>query len=1064
MLDPVVILEAVLDDDRRVVDFAYVEANDAAIAYYESTRGEIIGARFLEVLPEHADSGLLAAYVRSYETGKPLVLDDIAYLNGSEGSARYYDIRVVKIADSLACTWRDVTGYVESREEYRLLAEFASDIVYRSDPVGRIEWISPSVTEALGWEPEDLKGKFLGGISHPDEYATMADRAAQLDQLGGASFELRFRDVAGDYSWFSLAAHNVTDHDGVVTARIGSLRRIDAEVKYRESLVRSKDEFRVLAENSSDVVYRTGIDGVIQWVSPSMQTELGWRPDDLLGRPSDQLIANEDAAKLGTLLDFVCRDERKSAIEVRFKTSGGELRWMSVHAQAMRDSGGAVVGCVVGLSDCQSEVVARRAFRTLSAGSRVLVMAVHEEGLLAQMCEAAVDEGGYLLAWYGRKMYDERHSVAMVAVSQSHRDYLDGIEVTWGDGVLGRGPTGRAIRTGRSVVLQDFGSDSSYAPWKERASSYGFQSSLTLPVTINGEIDGAWCIYAPEPNAFDDIAVSTLADLAAELGYGLNRLREQERLVQSLRDQSLLSEAIEQAGESIVVTDPAASIVYANPAAARTSGYALEELIGANPRVLHSGLQDRAFYDEMWATLVAGRTWRGTISNKRKDGSLYEEDATISPIHDADGNLTAYVAVKRDLTTERHLEGSLSREMQDRNAVLEVMREVRRSETIQDTANDFCRAATKFDAIEVACLLLRQSDGELLPIGLSGTDMFDVYKAQSFRLDDPSYITRVADGPVLINVSPDAWSQNPEVYRATLEEGIRAIVLSPVRWEGRMVGILALATRQASTSMEMRFAHFEELGTYAGTLLGAQVVTFEENDALLRRVREIIDNRQFHPVFQAFVNLSTGAVVGYEALTRFDDGANPKDRFDDAQKVGLGSELEAACVVAAIKAAKTLPKDKFLSVNFSPASLLDGRAAAAIKGTKRGIVIEITEHAQIEIESYSAIREAVRQIKGCKLAVDDAGAGFTSLEHILELQPAYVKLDISIVHDIDKDPAREAMAAGMCHFAAKTGTIIIAEGIETEAEASTLREMGVSLAGVGLLGQGYLFGRPEILS
>ena len=78
----------------------------------------------------------------------------------------------------------------------------------------------------------------------------------------------------------------------------------------------------MLAENSSDVVYPTGIDGVIQWVSPSMQTELGWRPDDLLGRPSDQLIANEDAAaKLGTLLDFVCRDERKSAIEVRFKTS-----------------------------------------------------------------------------------------------------------------------------------------------------------------------------------------------------------------------------------------------------------------------------------------------------------------------------------------------------------------------------------------------------------------------------------------------------------------------------------------------------------------------------------------------------------------------------------------------------------------------------------------------------------------------------------------------------------------------------------------------------------------------
>jgi EAL domain-containing protein (putative c-di-GMP-specific phosphodiesterase class I) len=117
------------------------------------------------------------------------------------------------------------------------------------------------------------------------------------------------------------------------------------------------------------------------------------------------------------------------------------------------------------------------------------------------------------------------------------------------------------------------------------------------------------------------------------------------------------------------------------------------------------------------------------------------------------------------------------------------------------------------------------------------------------------------------------------------------------------------------------------------------------------------------------------------------------------------------------------------------------------------VVLEVTEHAAIG--DYVAFRQAIRSLgRPIRLAVDDAGAGFASLRHILELQPAFVKLDISLVRGIDADPAKQALVAGMRFFARTTKRRLIAEGVETEAEAEALRSLEIRLA------QGYLFGRP----
>ena len=118
--------------------------------------------------------------------------------------------------------------------------------------------------------------------------------------------------------------------------------------------------------------------------------------------------------------------------------------------------------------------------------------------------------------------------------------------------------------------------------------------------------------------------------------------------------------AIEQAAETIVITDLTGTILYANPAFERTTGYAVAEAIGKNPRILKSGKQDEAFYRGMWETLARGEVWRGHFQNRRKDGAVYQEEATISPVRDASGRVVNYIALKLDVTREIELQARLA--------------------------------------------------------------------------------------------------------------------------------------------------------------------------------------------------------------------------------------------------------------------------------------------------------------------------------------------------------------------------------------------------------------------
>jgi len=223
-------------------------------------------------------------------------------------------------------------------------------------------------------------------------------------------------------------------------------------------------------------------------------------------------------------------------------------------------------------------------------------------------------------------------------------------------------------------------------------------------------------------------------------------------------------------------------------------------------------------------------------------------------------------------------------------------------------------------------------------------------------------------------------------------------------------------------------------------------------------IRATLANQGFEIVFQPIVDLRTGGVAGAEALTRFEmsPGRSPDAWFAEAKEIGLGVELEMAALRLALGQLKQLPSGLYLSLNASPETMMspEFRALVAEAPAER-VVLELTEHDCID--DYELFEKAANELRshGVRLAIDDAGAGFSSLRHILNLHPDIIKLDIGLTRGIDGDPARRALGSAMLSFGLDAfGAAIVAEGIETEGELKTLRGLGYGF------GQGFYLGRP----
>jgi EAL domain-containing protein (putative c-di-GMP-specific phosphodiesterase class I)/CheY-like chemotaxis protein len=229
----------------------------------------------------------------------------------------------------------------------------------------------------------------------------------------------------------------------------------------------------------------------------------------------------------------------------------------------------------------------------------------------------------------------------------------------------------------------------------------------------------------------------------------------------------------------------------------------------------------------------------------------------------------------------------------------------------------------------------------------------------------------------------------------------------------------------------------------------------------LARVHAIVEGGLIQMVFQPIVDLNDRTTVAYEALARFplEPVRSPDAWFAAAASVGAQEDLELAAVGAALGCFDAVDRRLDIGINISPGTAASPRFVEMLAGVPLDrVLIEITEHAPVD--DYDALAAALAPLRrrGLRVAVDDAGAGFASLRHILRLSPDVVKVDMSLIRGIERHPGQRAVTRALISFADETGAQLIAEGIETEEELEVLRALGANI------GQGYLLGRPSLLS
>lgn len=321
---------------------------------------------------------------------------------------------------------------------------------------------------------------------------------------------------------------------------------------------------------------------------------------------------------------------------------------------------------------------------------------------------------------------------------------------------------------------------------------------------------------------------------------------------------------------------------------------------------------------------------------------------------------------------------------------------------------------------------------------------------------EQSYCARVIDGRLPFLIPDTARQPEAAALACTREIPIGAHISVPLRLsDGSIHGTFCCFRRTADPGLAERdVATLQAFAEVAAGQIETGLADARQRDALADRIRDqiVLGGPDIH--LQPIVRLSDRATIGFEALARFPAGPGPAQWFRQARLVGLAAQLELAALARAVELLPRLPAGTFLTANLSPSALAhpDVDTILGFHPPDR-LVIEIME--QAAINEVAPLRRAVARLRGrVRFALDDVGKGCSDLKHIVELAPAFLKLDGSLVQGIARDPARQALARALNRLGDELGCRWIAEGVESEDDCAMLAGLGVHAA------QGFLLGRP----
>ena len=804
-----------------------------------------------------------------------------------------------------------------------------------------------------------------------------------------------------------------------------------------------------------DVALFVEADGRISDVNAAAVRAYGAPADELVGMPITRLCYSGSACAIQSTLTT---GEPRTCECVHRRPDGSLL---PVEVSAVREEFGGE-----NLVLCVARDLSHRRRRSL------LQSVLHEIGgailrgksldsILEFICGQLITHYGFPLIQISIR--EPNGSVSVRGAAGPAVEFLENIEIRWDRGAEAEGPTGSAIREGHVQICD--AADARFGPWQARALTYGLRSVIAIPLSAQGKTLGSLTIFSSLSKAFAEDLNDELGSFADQIALSIVQSLGQEKI-------HLQRVALEATANAIVITDSNGCIEWVNPSFTALTGWTAEDAVGRTPRILRSGNHSAAFYARMWQQLKAGEVWRGEMYNRRRDGTMYPEEQTITPVRDEKGAIAHYVAVKQDISdrkrqeeqirflalhdpltslpNRRAFEAMLARIAHDsrscRDAALLVL-DVDEFKLVNDSAG---HPAGDEMLVEITALLQAQlRPGDFL--ARIGGDEF-VVLLQNVSGSLPNEIAERLRSAV-----EQMWFEHEgTAYPVSVSIGIA--MLSSEEDPKTIVANADTAMYAAKERGKNRVASYPVAGGEG----------IREATKWLARIRTALRDEGFVLTFQPVIQLGSGEAIHHEALIRMrgSDGTMilPEEFLPSAERYGLMPQVDR-WVFDEVMRILECESEMRIFANLSGRSLNDEPLLRHIEERLRTsrvapgrISFEITETAAVA--DFATARNWVRRLKdlGCMIALDDFGVGFSSFGYLRALAVDYVKIDRTFVRDLDTNATNRALVQAVNTVARTLGKAVIAEGVETEAHANVLREIGVDHA------QGFHWGFPVELA
>lgn len=582
----------------------------------------------------------------------------------------------------------------------------------------------------------------------------------------------------------------------------------------------------------------------------------------------------------------------------------------------------------------------------------------------------------------------------------------------------------------------------------------GHRALLGVPVLLEGKAAGAIWFLSSGEDGFDEGEIIMLTLLGSHIAMAISKIMMSE-------ETQKIKRAIDQTGDLVFISGKDEKIEYANTAFLNLTGYTREEVIGNTPSILKSGKLERNFYKKLRKTISSGMTFSGEFINRKKDGSLYYESKTISPVRNGNGEITHFISAGRDITEHKQLKEQLT-ELANRDYLTGVLNRYSFEKEIERRLADSNRGALMlFDLDNFKIVndsygyqfgdkilikfskLISESLREGDTIARVGGDEFAVFLSGA-----DSEQARIVANRMIDSVYSHVFKQKNESVRASISVGISIFPEQGITSED----LFSYADKALSESKEKGG---NCLSLYAQNELIQSRITSRR--FWIRRVIEALEKDLFLIYAQPVFNILDKSVSHYELLLRMSnpDGEiiQPGSFLGVSERSGLIRSIDHWVVRHSIGVLKKqFKKQRSLkfSINISNQSFIDDELLELIRYELESSSIdpgclqfEITETGIIaSIEKASQFVNELKNL-GCSFALDDFGKGYSSMYHLKYLPVDYLKIDGEFIRKLGDEPVDRHIVRTAVHLARGFNMKLIAEHVENEETLVILREYGI---------------------